>query len=113
MPKREKKQKGKKDLKILKTLKNIFSQYGDGVFDSLGTIIKGIAFVVAFVIIILFIAIAYLMLSSDMHFIGLALGIILIGIIIAAIVMFLIFGLGHTICQNDEILKLLKNSEEE
>ena len=94
------------------TLKGIFSKYSNGIFNSLGTLIKGISFVVAFAILIIFILVAFLMLSSDMNFMGLAICIVLVGIIVAAIFMFLIFGLGHLITQNDEILKLLKEKQE-
>ena len=112
MPKKDSKSKPCALSKIFNPLKEVLRKYSDGIFNSLGTVIKGISFVVAFAVLIVFILIAFLMLSSDMNFMGLAIGIVLVGIIVAAIFMFLIFGLGHLIAQNDEILKLLKEKEE-
>ena len=85
--------------------------YGKGIFKSLGTIIKAIAFLVAFAVLAVFLLAAYLLFTKDALFAAISIGIVITGIVIATIIMFLIFGLGHVICQNNEILKRLNKRD--
>ncbi|MBQ8204147.1 MAG: hypothetical protein IJZ75_07730 [Clostridia bacterium] len=84
-------------------------KYGNAVANNLGLIIKTIAFVVAFAIIILTFLAAFLVFSKQPLYIAISLGIVILGTVIAAITLFLIYGLGHLIIQNNEILKRLRD----
>lgn len=84
--------------------KNPVMNYANGIFKNLGNIIKAIAFVIAFGVIIVGFVIAAL-LSSFV----LSLGVIIVFTIIAACLFFPIYGIGHIVCQNNEILKQLEN----
>ncbi len=85
-----------------------FEAYGNGIFKNLGTIIKTVSFIIAFFIVILSFVAAYFLFSKQPLYMAISLGIVILGTVVAAIVMFLIYGLGHVICQNNEILKELK-----
>ncbi len=86
-------------------------KYGNSIANNLGLIIKAISFVTAFAIILIAFAIAFLVFSTQPLYIALSLGIVVVGTILAAIIMFLIYGLGHLIIQNNEIIKRLKDLE--
>lgn len=81
--------------------------YGNGLFKGLGTIIKTIAFLIAFAIIGVSFVLAYFLYSAEALYIAISLAIIIFGTLVAAITFFLIYGLGHIICQNNEILRRL------
>ena len=82
--------------------KNPVMAYSSGLYKNLGNIIKAIAFIIAFAIIIVGFVIAFFLFS-----IALSLAAIIVFTLIAACVFFPIFGLGHILCQNNEILKML------
>ncbi len=83
-------------------------KYGNGIFKNLGNIIKVIAFVICFTMIAITFVGAFFLFSFDSFFIAIAVGVIILGTIISLITLFLIYGLGHVICQNNEILARLK-----
>lgn len=96
-----KSKKGKKE--------NPVSVYGNSLFKNLGTIIKVISFIIAISLILLVLAVAFLLLKVfDSFFTPIAIGIVILGTIIAAFTFFIIYGIGHVICQNDEILRRLR-----
>lgn len=96
-----KSKKGKKE--------NPVSTYGNSLFKNLGTIIKVISFIIAISLILLVLAVAFLLLKVfDSFFTPIAIGIVILGTIIAAFTFFIIYGIGHVICQNDEILRRLR-----
>lgn len=96
-----KSKKGKKE--------NPVSAYGNSLFKNLGTIIKVISFIIAISLILLVLAVAFLLLKVfDSFFTPIAIGIVILGTIIAAFTFFIIYGIGHVICQNDEILRRLR-----
>lgn len=86
---------------------NPITAYGNGIFKNLSGIIKAIAFIIAFFIIAVSFVLAYFLFSSDKLFMAISLGILIFGTAVAAIVMFLIYAIGHLISQNNEILKKL------
>ena len=90
-----------------KAKKNPVMAYAGGLYKHLGNIIKAIAFIAAFAIIIVGFAIAFLLFSKTAFSIMLSLAVVIIFTVIAACVFFPIFGLGHILCQNNEILKTL------
>ncbi len=84
-------------------------KYGNGIFKSLGTIIKCIAFLICFTIIIGSFIAAYFVFTFDKTFLAIAAGIVVVGLIVGLINLFIIYGIGHVICQNNEILSRLNN----
>jgi len=88
-------------------LKNPVSTYTTGLYKNLGNIIKVIAFVIAFAVIILGFLLGFLLLTKAAFSIVTTLAVIIIFTVLAAILFFPLFGLGHILCQNNEILKLL------
>ena len=87
--------------------KNPVLAYTSGLYKNLGNVIKVISFVFSFGIIILALVVAFFLFNKTSWGIMLALAAIIFGTIIAACVFFPIFGLGHILCQNNEILKSL------
>ena len=87
--------------------KNPVMAYSSGLYKNLGNIIKAIAFIIAFAIIIVGFVIAFFLFSKTAFSIALSLAAIIVFTLIAACVFFPIFGLGHILCQNNEILKML------
>ncbi len=82
-------------------------KYGNGIFKNIGTIIKFIAFVICFFIIAVSFVGAYFLFSFDKFFMALAVGFVVAGLILGLISLFLIYGLGQIVCQNNEILSRL------
>ena len=83
-------------------------KYGNGIFKNIGTIIKFIAFLLCFSVIILSFFAAYFIFSFNALFATIAVGVILFGTVFGIILLFIIYGIGHIICQNNEILTRLK-----
>ncbi|MBQ6717627.1 MAG: hypothetical protein IJN22_01895 [Clostridia bacterium] len=87
--------------------KNPVMAYSSGLYKNLGNVIKAIAFVIAFAVIIIGFVVAFFLFSKTSFSIVLSLAAIIIFTLIAACVFFPLFGLGHILCQNNEILKML------
>ena len=87
--------------------KNPVLAYTSGLYKNLGNVIKAIAFVLAFAVIIIGFVVAFFLLNKTSLGIVLALAAILLCTLVAACVFFPLFGLGHILCQNNEILKML------
>ena len=81
--------------------------YSEGAFKNIDKVIKAIAVIVAVCILLLFAAVAAVLVLLDKIFLILSIGILVFGIILSLIFMYLIFGLGHIITQNKEILRRL------
>ncbi len=84
------------------------TEYGNGIFKKLGGIIKVISFLVSFFIFAVLLVVGLILYKIDAFFIPFAVAIVIFGAIIALITMFLIYGLGQVICQNNEILQRLE-----
>lgn len=98
-----------RNMKPKKYKENPVSAYGNTLFKNLGTIVKVISFIVALAIIAVVFVAAFLILKIfDSFFTPVAIGIIIVGTVIAAFTFFIIYGIGHAICQNDEILRRLR-----
>lgn len=91
----------------LKKIPKAIDKYGDGAFTKIDKVIKIISFIVAISIVLVFAVIAVALFLIDKVFTLLAIGVLIIGIVLALISLFLIYGLGHIITQNNEILKRL------
>ncbi len=87
--------------------KNPVMAYSSGLYKNLGNVIKAIAFIIAFAIIIIGFIVAFFLFSKTSFSIVLSLAAIIIFTLIAACIFFPLFGLGHILCQNNEILKIL------
>lgn len=96
--------KRKKQLKkVVKAVDN----YGDGAARNIDKVIKAISFIVAIGVFLVFAAIAAVLYLLDPMFTIVAIGVLVLGVVFALIFLFLIYGLGHIITQNKEILKRL------
>ena len=73
----------------------------------LDKVIKAISFIVALLVAAVFFIIAAIVVTLDASFKFIALAIVIVGIILALICLFLIYGLGHIITQNKQILRRL------
>ncbi|MBE6809878.1 MAG: hypothetical protein E7521_02325 [Ruminococcaceae bacterium] len=87
--------------------KNPVLAYTSGLYKNLGNVIKVISFVIAFAVIILSLFVAFFLFNKTAIGIVLCLAVVLFGAIVAACIFFPLFGLGHILCQNNEILKML------
>ena len=83
------------------------SQYAEGAFKNIDKVIKAISFLLSIGTLLFFIAVAVILVLFDSIFLILAIGILIFGILLSLIMLFLIYGLGHIITQNKEILKRL------
>ena len=87
----------------------VLDTYGNFCFKNLGNIIKVISFVVAFGIIILSLILALTLFKARTGLTMLSLLTIIGGTAFAAIVFFPLYGIGHIICQNNEILRIFND----
>lgn len=83
------------------------SEYAEGAFKNIDKVIKAISFLLSIATLLFFIAVAVVLFLFDSVFLILSIGILIFGILLSLIILFLIYGLGHMITQNKEILKRL------
>ena len=88
-------------------VKEYIEKYGNGLFKHMGGIIKFIAFLICFAIIIASLVAAYIFLSKTTFSIILSIAIVGGGSAVALIFLFMIYGMGHIISQNNKILTRL------
>ena len=93
--------------KKFRTADNPIFVYANGIYKNLGNIIKAIAFVLAFLMIILGFILAFILFTKSAFSVVTSLAVIVIFTVLAAIIFFPLFGIGHILCQNNEILKIL------
>lgn len=97
-------------------LSNFFKKKNKGIkptgFKCLGNIVKLIGFLVALAIIAIHVLAAYILFKFRPLYMSVCALIVTVGFIIALIVLFLIYALGHSINQNNEILYLLREKSE-
>lgn len=96
-----------KSYQVIDNINNTVSAYTNGIYKNLGNIIKAIAFVIAFALIIVGFIAAFILFTKSIFSAVTSLAVIILCTVVAAIVFFPIFGIGHILCQNNEILKLL------
>lgn len=98
--------------KPIELMKESIDRYGNGMFKYMGGIVKFIAFMICFLIIILSFVAGFFFYSKASSDIVIAIAIIGAGCSVALITLFMIYSVGHLICQNNEIItrlnKLLK-----
>ena len=93
--------------KTKNSLKAVSQNYGNGVFKHLDKIIKAISFIVSIGILLMFAAVAAVLVMLDKIFAVVAVAVFILGIILSLMVLFLIYAVGHLISQNNEIIKRL------
>lgn len=93
--------------KTKSSLKAVSQNYGNGVFKHLDKIIKAISFIVSLGILLMFAAVAVVLVMLDKIFAVVAVAVLIVGIILSLMVLFLIYAVGHLISQNNEIIKRL------
>lgn len=93
--------------KTKSSLKAVSQNYGNGVFKHLDKIIKAISFIVSIGILLMFAAVAAVLVMLDKIFAVVAVAVLIVGIILSLMVLFLIYAVGHLISQNNEIIKRL------
>ena len=81
--------------------------YGKFVYKNLGRVIKFTAYVVAILTFAAGLAFVFLIGLKQVKYIIVALAVLLISAALALIEFFIIYGIGHVIDQNNEILKRL------
>jgi len=91
----------------LKKARNAVKSYETGALKHIDKVIKAISFIVAIGIFLIFTAIAALLVMLDTIFYSIAVAVFIVGIVLALILLFIIFGIGHIITLNKEILRRL------
>lgn len=91
----------------LKRASAAVKSYENGALRHIDKIIKAISFIVAIGVFIIFAAIAAVLVMLDEIFAAVSVAIFIVGIILALIFLFLIYGMGHIITLNKEILRRL------
>lgn len=81
--------------------------YGKLIYKNLGKTIKLIAYIVAIATLLAGVVAAVLIVKANTGFLAIGLGLILLFAALAFIEFFIIYGIGHLIDQNNEILKKL------
>lgn len=90
--------------KVEKAIKAV-DDYGEGAFKNIDKVIKAISFIVAIGIFLVFAAIAVVLYMLDKMFMLIAIGVLILGVVFALISLFIIYGIGHIITQNKQLLK--------
>ncbi|MBR4123256.1 MAG: hypothetical protein IKT93_02415 [Clostridia bacterium] len=90
------------------TEKTIIDKYTNKAISNIDKVIKFLAFVVAIGIFLVFSAVAIILVLLDSLFTIVAVGVLILGIVIAIIALFLIYGMGQIMTQNNEILRRLQ-----
>lgn len=101
------KQTKKAAKKAAKTAKKAADGYGNSAFKNIDKVIKMIAFIIAIVVVLIFGAGAFVVYTLDNSFKFICALIVLVGIAVSLIFLYIIYGIGHIISQNKEILKRL------
>ena len=82
-------------------------EYGNGAMHHIDSVIKAIAFIVAILIAAIFFGIAAVLVMLDASFKVIAIAVLVVGLVLSLITLFLIYGIGHIITQNKQILRRL------
>lgn len=89
------------------SLKAVNQAYGNGIFKHLDKIIKTLAFLLSVLVLLVSAAAAFILFKIDKLFLVVSVAVMLVGILLSALTLFIIYAIGHVISQNNEILKRL------
>ena len=84
------------------------NEYSNGAFRNIDKVIKVISFIVAIAIALVFFAIAAVLVMLDKTFTVIAVAVVVVGLVLSLICLFLIYGIGHIITKNKQILRHLR-----
>ena len=98
--KKELKKKAKKALDTVTA-----KEYSKKAVTNIDKVVKAISFIVAAFVLLVFAAAALVLFLMDKAFLVIAAAVLAVGIVFALIFLFIIYGIGHIITQNNEILK--------
>lgn len=87
--------------------KNPINAYVNGVYNNTGNIIKAIAFVICFIMLIITFVVAFFLLAKSTLSIIISISVLLLGTVFSVMIFYPIYGIGCIICQNNEIIKKL------
>ncbi|MBR5473444.1 MAG: hypothetical protein IKU82_05605 [Clostridia bacterium] len=87
--------------------KDPIAAYTNGLYKNLGNVIKAISFLISFAVIMVGFAAAFFLFTKTALSATLGLLIVIVFTVVAACLFFPIYGIGHIVCQNNEILKSL------
>lgn len=90
--------------KVEKAVKAV-DNYGESAIKNIDKVIKVISFIVAIGVFLLFAAVAVVLYFMDKMFLIVSIGVLILGLVLALVFLFLIYGLGHIITQNNQLLK--------
>jgi hypothetical protein len=76
--------------------------------SNIDKIVKIISFIVSIADLLAFIAVAVLLYFIDTIFLVVSVAILILGLVISLINLFILYGMGHILTQNGEIIELLK-----
>lgn len=77
--------------------------------NNIDKIIKIISFVISIAILLAFIAVAVVLVLVDEIFMIVSVAVLILGLIISLINLFILYGMGHILTQNEKIIGYLKN----
>lgn len=75
-------------------------------------IVKVISFVISIAILFAFILVSIVLALFDEIFVIVSVAILIVGIVISLITLFVLYGMGHILTQNNEIIELLKKDQD-
>lgn len=93
------KEKIKKVKEVLSRLPDFFR------IQNIDKILKVVSFVVSIAILLAFILIAVVLVLLDEIFMLVSVAVLILGLLVSLINLFIIYGLGHIIAQNNEIME--------
>lgn len=84
---------------------NIILRYSNAGISRMDKVIKAIAFILALTVFLIFALAAVVLVLLDDLFLVISAIVLLLGVVISLIILFLIFGFGQIITQNNQILR--------
>lgn len=97
---------------ILKKSKYALSRIPDFFrIQNIDKILKVVSFVVSIAILLAFILIAVVLVLLDEIFMLVAVAVLILGLIVSLINLFILYGLGHILTQNDKIITSLNKED--
>ncbi len=79
--------------------------------NNIDKIIKVISFIISIAILLAFILVAVVLVLFDEIFMVISVAILILGLIISLINLFLFYGMGHILTQNQKIISLLEKKD--
>ena len=81
--------------------------------NNIDKIVKVISFVISIAVLLAFIFVSVVLVLIDEIFMLVSVGVLIVGLIVSLINLFILYGMGHILTQNNEIIELLKKDKGE